>query len=79
MHSAELALFFIKCVCVLNRVLRFLCQEWAVFDADLCHDRTKINGTDYINFALTGYFPIPINLRIDIYLTYVDTFTLKRD
>jgi len=79
MHSAEFALFFIKCVCVLNRVLQFFCQGWAVFDGDVYHDRTKINGTDYNNFALTECFPIPINQRIDIYLTYVDIITLKRD
>jgi hypothetical protein len=79
MHSAEFALFFIKCVFVLNRGLQFLCQGWAVFDDDLCHDRTKINGTDYANFALAEYFPIRINQRIDIHLTYVDISTLKRD
>jgi len=78
MHSAELALFFIKCVCVLNRALQFLCQGWADFDDDLYHDRTKIDGTDNINFALTQRFPIPINLRIDIYLTYFDIITLKQ-
>ena len=50
-----------------------------MFDDDLCHDRTKLNSTDYINFALTECFSIPINLRIDIYLTYVEIITLKRD
>ena len=34
-----------------------------MFDDDLCHYRTKINGTDYIHFALLERFPIPINLR----------------
>jgi hypothetical protein len=79
MHSAEFALFFIKCVCVLNRALQFLCQGRTLFDDDLCHNRTKINGTDCINFPLTERFPILINLRIDIYLTYFYIITLKQD
>jgi hypothetical protein len=78
MHSKEFALFFIKCFCVLNRALQFLCHGCVVFDDDLCHDQTKMNGTGYTNFVPTQRFSIPINLRLDTYLKYFDTITLKQ-